>query len=345
MISNQHEHAFSVTRTRSAFRHRPMPSRSALCLAAALTLVGCLPDPTASDGDAAATTEAARASEAAGGMFQQRVCGAAQKGQVRCHALVRAAADGSLRPASVALGYGPADLQSAYQLPDGGAGATIAIVDAFDDPSAESDLATYRANYGLSACTTANGCFRKVNQAGAASPLPRRDLSWELEISLDLDAASAVCPRCRLLLVEANSNSFSDLAAAVNTAARLGATVISNSYGGPEFSGETGFDGSFNHPGIAVFVSTGDSGFGVEYPAASPFVTAVGGTSLVRSAGAPRGWTETAWNGAGSGCSAFEPKPSWQRDSGCARRSLADISAVADPATGLGVFDSGNGGW
>jgi subtilase family serine protease len=160
---------------------------------------------------------------------------------------------------------------------------------------------------------------------------------------------SAICPNCHILLVEATSNSFANLAASVDTAANLGAVAISNSYGGGEFSGETAAssDGHYNHPGIAVTASSGDSGFGAQYPAASQFVTAVGGTHLVTAANT-RGWTETAWSGAGSGCSAFEPKPSWQNGltGNCNRRGIADVSAVADPATGVDVYDTfGVGGW
>src|SRR5204863_9510185 len=123
------------------------------------------------------------------------------------------------------------------------------------------------------------------------------------------DMASAICPNCKILLVEARTNSFANLAAAVDRAAILGATVISNSYGGSEFSSETSasYDGHFNHPGIAITVSSGDNGYGGEYPAASQYVTAVGGTHLTQSGGT---WTETVWSGAGSGCSAYEPKPS-----------------------------------
>src|SRR6185312_5998737 len=175
--------------------------------------------------------------------------------------------------------------QDAYKLPSAsaGTGQTIAIVDAFDDTTAESDLATYRSFYGLPACTSSNGCFRKVNQTGGAIP-PAPNPDWALEISLDLDMVSAVCPNCRILLVEATTNLDSDLYASEDTAARLGANAISNSWGGDESS---------------------DDGFGVSYPAASPLVTAVGGTSLTTAANA-RGWTESAWSGAGSGCSAFE---------------------------------------
>jgi subtilase family serine protease len=240
-------------------------------------------------------------------------------------------------------GLGPSQIQSAYKLSGlNGAGRTVAIVDADNDPNAASDLATYRKAYGLSACTVANGCFKQVNQSGATSPLPSSDYGWAEEESLDLDAVSAACPTCHILLVEANSANNSDLAAAENAAAKApGVSAISNSYGGSEASSETSYDGDYNHPGIAVTVSSGDSGYGVEYPAASPNVTAVGGTTLTQASNA-RGWTEAAWSGAGSGCSAYEAKPSWQHDTGCAKRTVADVSADADPNSGLGVYDTYN---
>jgi subtilase family serine protease len=243
--------------------------------------------------------------------------------------------------AAPAGGYGPSDLQSAYALPSGtaGAGQTVAIVDAYDDTKAESDLATYRSTYGLPACTTANGCFKKVNQSGVQGSYPSNNQSWAVEISLDLDMVSAACPQCHILLVEANSNSNANLYAAVDTAARLGANEISNSYGGGESSSDPSSNSHFNHPGVAITVSSGDSGYGVEYPAASPYVTAVGGTTLTRASNA-RGWSESAWSGAGSGCSAYEAKQSWQTDSGCARRTVADVSAVADPNSGVNVYDT-----
>jgi subtilase family serine protease len=245
-------------------------------------------------------------------------------------------------------GFGPAELRSAYNLPSStaGTGQTIAIVDAFDDPNAESDLAVYRSQFGLSACTTANGCFKKVDQSGGTK-YPRGNLGWAEEISLDLDMASAICPNCHILLVEANSNSFANLATAVDEAASLGANVISNSYGGGEYSGEVTDQSHYNHPGIAITVSSGDAGYGVQFPAASQYVTAVGGTSLTTSSNR-RGWSETVWSGAGSGCSAFMPKPSWQTDPLCSRRTVADVSADADPNTGVAVYDTYRlhpGGW
>jgi subtilase family serine protease len=264
-------------------------------------------------------------------------------GYAACTALRRTDAGAkSFGPA--VSGLTPANLQSAYKLGAGGSGKTVAIVDAYDDPNAETDLATYRSNFGLPACTTANGCFKKVNQTGGTS-YPSGDTGWSEEISLDLDMVSAVCPSCHILLVEATSASYANLGTAVNTAVRLGATAVSNSYGGGESSAETSYDTYYNHPGVAITVSSGDSGYGVEYPAASRYVTAVGGTHLTTSS-TSRGWTETAWNGAGSGCSAYESKPTWQHDTSCSRRTVADVSAVADPATGVAVYDSyGESGW
>jgi subtilase family serine protease len=287
-------------------------------------------------------------------------------GYVRCFDLVRTDVGGGnpngyhglyahagTRTTQLAIGspsgYGPPDLQSAYALKSasatGGKGMTVAIVDSNDDPNAESDLGVYRSQYGLPACTTANGCFRKVDQNGGTSyPLP--DAGWSTEISLDLDMASAICPNCHILLVEAQLPLTTDLDAAVNTAARLGANVISNSYGGSEGGAS---DSAFNHPGIVITASTGDSGYsgGVMDPSAYSNVVAVGGTSLTRASNA-RGWTETAWSGADSGCSAYVVKPSWQHDA-CAMRNVADVAAVADPNTGVAVYDTvpyeGGVGW
>ncbi|MGI8881407.1 MAG: S53 family peptidase, partial [Jatrophihabitans sp.] len=252
-------------------------------------------------------------------------------------------------PNAVPSGYGPSDLLGAYKLPaSGGSGATVAIVDAQDDPKAEADLASYRSQYGLPACTTANGCFKKVNQNGQASPLPSADSGWAGEISLDLDMVSAVCPQCHILLVEADQPSMDDLGAAVNTAVSLGAKYVSNSYGGGEDGSENTSDSSyFHHPGVAITASTGDDGNGVSYPASSKYVTAVGGTSLSRNS-STRGWTESAWSGAGSGCSGSVAKPAFQNGvtTGCTKRAEGDVSAVADPNTGVAVYDTyGASGW
>ncbi|WP_390898926.1 hypothetical protein [Streptomyces cynarae] len=324
-------------------RRRRAGSVAAAVLSAAALLAG---------GPLTATASAASATAAA---HVKHLCAHATKpGHMACLAEARTdiVQHMTLSPNATPSGYGPSDLQSAYNLPSptAGSGRTVAIVDAMDDPTAESDLATYRSQYGLPPCTTANGCFRKVDQTGGTA-YPSADAGWAGEISLDLDMVSAVCPQCHILLVEANSPSVSDLGTAENEAVTLGAKYVSNSFGGTEDPSQTTADVQyFNHPGVAITVSAGDEGYGAEYPASSPYVTAVGGTSLVR-ASTSRGWSESVWStdstdGTGSGCSAVEPKPSWQSDTGCSRRSIADVSAVADPATGVAVYDTyGASGW
>ncbi len=268
-----------------------------------------------------------------------------QPGWVACQVIVRGT--GVSTPADqgipAGVGYGPSDIQSAYNLPSAtaGAGEAVAIVDAYDLPTAASDLAAYRAAAGLPACTADTGCFRKVNEHGDTSYYPTPDPGWGVEIALDIEMVSATCPNCRILLVEADQADTEDLGAAENTAVALGATAVSNSWGGPEtFDDISASAQYFNHPGVAVTASSGDSGYGVIWPAASSYVTAVGGTSLTKDTTTARGWTETAWGGAGSGCSVVEPKPAWQADTGCPDRSVADVSAVADPNTGVAVYDS-----
>ncbi len=247
------------------------------------------------------------------------------------------------QPNTTPRGYGPADLTSAYNITTSGKSKTIiAIVDAFGYPNAESDLAVYRAQYGLPACTTANGCFTKYNQNGKKKKYPDLNVGWAQETALDLDMASAMCPGCKIILVEADTNSFKNLAAAVDTAAALGAHVISNSYSGGEKKSAP-YEPSYNHPGVAITASTGDSGYGIGFPASAPHVIAVGGTHLVKSQTA-RGWTETVWGGAGSGCSVVYAKPAWQTDTGCKMRMAADVSADADPATGVAVRGPTSGG-
>ena len=265
---------------------------------------------------------------------------AAGKSEVRCFAQYRAANALGVRAAAPA-GYGPAELRSAYNLPaEGGSGQTIAIVDAFDNPNTEADLAVYRAQYGLPACTTANGCFRKVNQRGDAAPLPPADPGWGVEISLDVDMVSAACPSCKILLVEGDEPSFEALGIAVDTAVRLGATAVSNSYGADEFNGMNTFEHYYDHPGVPILASSGDYGFtAASFPAVFQSVIAVGGTTLTKADNA-RGWTESAWSGAGSGCSAWIPKPAWQHDPNCGMRTSSDVSAVADPKPGLAVYDT-----
>lgn len=215
-----------------------------------------------------------------------------------------------------------------------------------DDATAEADLAVYRTTYGLPACTTANGCFSKANQAGVAGLLPD-DQGWEGETALDLAMVSAACPQCRILLVESDDTEFADFAAAEDTAARLGATEISNSYGETESGALVKYASSYSHPGVAITVASGDSGYGLpSFPADLTSVVSVGGTSLTRADNA-RGWSETVWNSwkgaAGSGCSAWVDKPSWQHDTNCPGRMVADVAAIADPDTGVAVYDSEDG--
>lgn len=272
-----------------------------------------------------------------------RACAAPTAAHAACNAWVRTDVHtAKIAPNANPSGYGPSDLQSAYNLPSStaGSGQTVAIVDAFDDPTAEADLGVYRSQFGLSACTTANGCFKKVNQNGGTK-YPRVNTGWAQEISLDLDMASAICPNCHIVLVEASTNSFANLGAAVNEAASLRPASISNSYGGSDTSDSNA--PYYNHPGIAVTASSGDGGYGVEFPASSHYVTAVGGTTLTNSG---TGWTQSAWSGAGSGCSSFNPALTGQAtaNTGCSNRAVADVSAVADPNTGVAVYDSTSSG-
>jgi subtilase family serine protease len=280
-----------------------------------------------------------------------RVCSTPSSGYAACMSVVRSDAAGKPLATATPSGLGPASIQSAYKLAGlTSGGRTVAIVDAYNDPTAEADLATYRTQFGLPACTTANGCFRKIDQRGGTS-YPVKNGGWAQEISLDLDMVSATCPDCHILLVEADSASFVNLGIAVKTAATIsGVAAISNSYGGGD-AADTTYGTYYNHPGIAVTASTGDSGYvGGSYPASSSYVTAVGGTSL-KTAANTRGWTETVWSGAGSGCSTYNVAlaAAASSNTGCAKRAMADVSAVADPNTGVAVYDStayrGSSGW
>jgi hypothetical protein len=332
-----------------------MPENGFATTAGPRPLRGCVPACALAVGLLLATAGSASAGLPRLSAFRhshKAVCSAPRAGFARCDAQVvtnASTATPLITPAP--LGYGPADLQSAYALgtlaANNGSGATVAIVDAFDDPNAESDLATYRSQYGLPPCTTANSCFRKVNQSGGTTP-PPSNAGWAEEISLDLDMVSAICPKCNILLVEATSNSTSNLDVAVDTAAgTAGVVAVSNSYGSTE-GGDSSAEPHYNHSGVAITASSGDSGFGVEFPASSPHVTAVGGTTLNADASTTRGWTESAWSGAGSGCSSEFAKPAWQTDHACANRMVADVSAVADPNTGVAVFDTfgpNDNGW
>jgi subtilase family serine protease len=283
---------------------------------------------------ASLATASGVAEAASTGVHSKRVCSQAPTGYAACDARVRSHAD--LKPLATTTyqsGYNPAQLRKAYGL-TGTAGPLVAIVDAYASPAAASDLAAYRSRFGLG---TAN--LTQVNQTGGSITTVAGNVGWGQEEMLDLEMVSAICSGCPILYVGANSASFNDLATAVNTAAARGAKVISNSYGGNEFSAETTLANAYNHPGVAITASSGDSGYGAQAPAAFNTLTAVGGTSLTLNADGTRK-SETVWSGAGSGCSAYITKPTWQHDSACARRTISDVAAVADPATGVAVYDS-----
>jgi len=289
------------------------------------------------------------------------VCPAPAVGAARCHALVVTDARGNPLATTSPTGLSPAQFHTAYALPTTVVPAqTIAIIDAYDAPTIAQDLVKYDAQFGLPAFPTCGGgvttaCFQKVNQNGNASPLPRKNAGWALEISLDVEIAHAICQNCKILLVEASSNGFTNLATAVDTAASLGADVISNSYGGSESSGASSLASSYDHPGVAVTVSSGDGGYGVETPASFNTVVAVGGTTLRLNTDDT--WSsETVWSGTGSGCSSFFAADSWQTSlsewstTGCGNnRGVVDVAADADPNTGASVYDStryqGQLGW
>jgi hypothetical protein len=329
--------------------------------------------------EATASTPTAPPASAPATTTSTPFCPPAAPGQRTClgralKAAARARARAALARAHViggpAGGYAPQDIQSAYNLAatvgTNGLGLTVAIVDAYSDPRAIQDLAAYRSHFGLPACpfgVAAASCLRIVNQTGGqASPAP--DAGWADEITLDLDAVSTSCPLCHILLVEASSQLDSDLITAVHRAATLGASVMSLSFGGCEVGGQGDFDTTLRNAGIPIAVASGDGGYqssdnnpflcpvsSPEYPASSPQVTAVGGTTLNTAVGA-RGWAESAWSysppgsGGGSGCSSFEVKPAWQTDAGCAFRTVADVSADADPNTGLAVYNTySDNGW
>jgi N-acetylneuraminic acid mutarotase len=282
-------------------------------------------------------------------------CNSAEKNYLRtdfarCFAMVRTALNHDITadpndPPPTALG--PAQIQDAYNLPATGQGQTVAIVDAFGDSHAETDLGQFRSFFGLTPCTSANGCFTKVDQNGGTN-YPTDDPGWGLETSLDLDAVSAACPNCKILLVEGTDNSLDSLGIAVNTAVAMGAKYVSNSYGVPgEAPDELSFDQYYTHAGVAVTASTGDTGDVTNWPATNPNVVGVGGTTLTQDSSS-RGWNETAWADGGSGCSPYEPHPDYQTgiNTQCGKRAIADISADADPATGLAVYDTlGYSGW
>lgn len=272
-------------------------------------------------------------------------------GTSRCNAIILTDPSGVTPQSSgTPQGYGPANFRAAYGV-RGSAATHVGIVVAYDAPNIASDLTTFSKAFGLPvlpACTSASqaGCFEKFNGHGT-TVYPATNSSWAVEASLDAESVHGMCPGCRISLVEASSATNANLAAAVDTAVAKGAKVVSNSYGGSESGSEISTDRHYNQPGVTMVVSSGDSGYGANYPAASPYVVAVGGTSLKMSG--TNVVSEVAWDGAGSGCSKYEAKPSWQRDKKCGSRSIADVAADADPNTGAAIYDSyptsGRSGW
>lgn len=325
---------------------RKLPLFAALTLAASAGTIGSLM-PTAT-----AATSTART------VHQVHSCATAKAGWAHCDAVhlenssgENVSATGKVQPmaargtgkvkAAAISGKTPTNIQSAYKLTGLKSGSkTVAIVDAYGYPNAERDLKVYRSQFGLSSCTKANGCLTVMSQTGSTTSLPSTDVGWDQEQALDLDAVSATCPDCKILLVQAKSASMANLGKAVQQAAKVaGVVAISNSYGGGD-SADSTYGSYYNHSGIAVTASTGDDGYqGASYPASSHYVTAVGGTSLTTSSNS-RGWTESAWDGAGSGCSTSNTAPSGQKSSvtHCSGRAMADVAADADPDTGLAVY-------
>ncbi|HZY98989.1 MAG TPA: S8 family serine peptidase, partial [Candidatus Baltobacteraceae bacterium] len=284
-------------------------------------------------------------------------------GEMRCFAWMRT----DLRPQSElpnaipkGVGYTPAQIQSAYGLDTSkGGGQTVAIVDAYGNDTAESDLATYRKAAGLPPCTIKNKCLRILNENGQSSPLPPQPktssnkIGWTFEETLDLDAVSAACPKCKIVLLEASKQTSTSLYGAVASAARLGANVITNSYGGGEALPAA--PAAFNQPGHLIIASSGDSGGGKKYgggpqmPCTYANVVCVGGTRLTHKKGK---WHEVVWNdlanqgcggpcgATGSGCSAIVAKPAWQTDSGCTMRSETDIAVTASPLAPFAIYSA-----
>ncbi len=286
-------------------------------------------------------------------MSHARVCDTVVEGEMQCYARVSVDNTGSPMAATTPppAGLSPAQLLAAYGLSGKAAGTVgpiIAIVDALDAPTINSDLHTYNSTFGLPQLPNCNDaiksatapCFQKLNQRGVAGKYPSTSSSWALETSLDVETAHAVCQNCRILLIEADNSISTNLGLAVDQAVAQGATIVSNSYGSTESSTETTNDVHYTKSGVVFIFSSGDHGYSVSYPAASPYVVAVGGTSLFISTTTGAYISESTWSGAGSGCSLYEAKPSWQKDTGCAKRTVADVSAVADPNTGMAIYDS-----
>jgi subtilase family serine protease len=313
----------------------------AVCTAAALWSgcaggIGRTAVPSSPAGAARSNAGAAEVISSPGFASVRRACPETDPDVPHCEAVVRT--DGASNN-----GYLPSDLQAAYNLPSttAGSGQTVALVELLDDPNVEADLFYYRNTFNLPVCSTLNGCFTRVNENGKAGDYPPASQDAAIETSVDLDMVSAVCPNCKVILVEGKSDTWKSLGASVDEAVNLGANIVSVSYGG---SSKKVDPSDYDHKGVVILAAGGDDGYlghRDQEPADFPTVVAVGGTSLTRNSGtgSGRGWTEIVWSGTGSGCSSFA-KPSWQHDPGCSGRTANDISAVADPATGVAVYDT-----
>jgi subtilase family serine protease len=271
---------------------------------------------------------------------------------MRPHYFIHQATGASLaNPPSSA--FVPSQIRHAYgfdQVANQGAGQTIGIVDAYDDANAEADLGVFSKRFGLPTCTTSNGCFLKVYET---SRKPVANANWAVETSLDIQWAHAIAPQAKIVLVEASSNNLSDLIAAVDVAVKHGASAVSMSWTSGEFSSERNLDNHFVASGVTFLAASGDTGFGVAYPAASPDVIAVGGTTLALNANGNYS-SETAWSGSGGGQSVYEFEPVVQAqlpipDDSRGTRGTPDVSYNANPGTGYAIYDSvginGSSGW
>jgi subtilase family serine protease len=251
------------------------------------------------------------------------------------------------------VGLTPAQIRKAYgfdQIANGGAGQVIAIVVAYDHPHVERDLERFSSTFGLPPCAPSNGCFQKIYASGKK---PGAKNVWGLESALGVQWAHAIAPEARLMLVEAPSDLLSDMLHAVNVAVRNGASVVSMSWGAPEFAGELANDNRFVAPGVTFFAAAGNSGTGTLYPAASPNVVGIGGTTLTLDANGNY-LGETAWAGSGGGQSLFETAPAYQYNlpipnNPGLRRGIPDVAYNANPDSGFAVFNSfpifGLSGW
>jgi subtilase family serine protease len=293
--------------------------------------------------------------EAHGRPASMAICPGSQLGWAHCDARVVTDAAGAPSATATPQGLSPAAIASAYGFStssSAGAGRTIAIVSAYDDPSAESDLGVFSSQFGLPACTTANGCLTKVDQTGGTS-YPQTDANWALETSLDVQWAHAIAPGAKILLVEANTGDLSNMLVAEDYA-KTRAQYVSNSWGGPEASDETTTDSHFQQPGVSFFAAAGDTGLPATYPSASPNVISVGGTTLNFSGGSFS--SETGWSSGGGGCSQYETAdpaqssfPGYAQANCGGKRATPDVSLDADPASGVSIYDStavqGATGW